>query len=78
MSADQPEFMGSRPDGSRGCGKITRRAKFRLTRRANQFYQFAHPVPKEGRIAIVTNAGWDAVDATAPARKVIAGRILDP
>jgi hypothetical protein len=23
---------------------------------------------------IVTNAGWDAVDAAAPARKVIAGR----
>jgi hypothetical protein len=22
-----------------------------------------HPVPKEGRFAIVTNAGWDAVDA---------------
>jgi hypothetical protein len=24
-----------------------------------------HPVPPEGRIAIVTNAGWDAVDAVA-------------
>jgi hypothetical protein len=23
------------------------------------------PVPKEGRFAIVTNAGWDAVDAAA-------------
>ena len=23
----------------------------------------AHPVPHEGRIAIVTDAGWDAVDA---------------
>jgi hypothetical protein len=33
---------------------------------------------QEGRIAIVTNAGWDAVDATASARKVIAGRIFDP
>ena len=29
---------------------------------------------QEGRIAIVTNAGWDAVDAAASARKVIAGR----
>jgi hypothetical protein len=25
----------------------------------------AHPVPHEGRIAIVTDAGWDAVDAAA-------------
>ena len=35
------------------------------------------PVPprQEGRIAIVTNAGWDAVDAAASARKVIAGRV---
>src|SRR5216683_2094742 len=24
-----------------------------------------HPTPQEGRIAIVTNAGWDAVDAAA-------------
>ena len=30
--------------------------------------------PTEGRIAIVTNAGWDAVDAAASARKLIAGR----
>jgi hypothetical protein len=29
-------------------------------------------------LAIVTNAGWDAVDAAASARKVIAGRIFDP
>ena len=33
-----------------------------------------HPFPQEGRIAIVTNAGWDAVDAAASARKVVAGR----
>jgi hypothetical protein len=33
---------------------------------------------QEGRIAIVTNAGGDAVDAAASARKVIAGRIFDP
>src|SRR5580765_2399146 len=30
---------------------------------------------QEGRIAIVTNAGGDAVDAAASARKVIAGRV---
>jgi hypothetical protein len=51
---------------------------FRLTRRANQFYRLARLTRQEGRIAIVTNAGWDAVDAAASARKVTAGRILDP
>ena len=50
---------------SRGCDKLTRRAKFRLTRRANHFYKFARLTRQQGRIAIVTNAGWDAVDAAA-------------
>ena len=31
--------------------------------------------PTEGRIAIVTNAGWDAVDAAASGALVVAGRI---
>jgi hypothetical protein len=31
---------------------------------ANQLISF-HVSPTEGRIAIVTNAGWDAVDAAA-------------
>jgi hypothetical protein len=26
-------------------------------------YMICHPIPKEGRFAIVTNAGWGAVDA---------------
>jgi hypothetical protein len=56
-SADQSEFMVSRLDGGRGCGKITRRAKFRLTRRANHFYKFARLTRQEGRIAIVTKRG---------------------
>jgi len=29
----------------------------------NQIYNSRHPVPLQGRIAIVTDAGWDAVDA---------------
>jgi hypothetical protein len=42
------------------------RAKiFRLTRRANQCFSSARPTPPEGRLAIVTDAGWDAVDAAA-------------
>jgi hypothetical protein len=32
--------------------------------------------PTEGRIAIVTNAGWDAVDAAASARMVSQGESL--
>jgi hypothetical protein len=36
---------------------------FRLTRRANQRYQLARLTRQEGRLAIVTNVRWDAVDA---------------
>jgi hypothetical protein len=36
-------------------------------------YMICHPVPKEGRIAIVTDAGGDAVDATASAQAVSQG-----
>jgi hypothetical protein len=32
--------------------------------------------PSEGRFAIVTNVGWDAVDATVSgAKEVVAGRV---
>jgi hypothetical protein len=31
----------------------------------NHFYKPRRLVPLEGRIAIVTDAGWDAVDAAA-------------
>ena len=65
-------------------GQISRRDKilsippqkiFRFRRRANQFYQLAPSFPgKRGASRVVTNAGWDAVDAAASARKVIAGR----
>jgi hypothetical protein len=49
--------MDSRLDGGPACDKSTRRAEFRLTRRAKHFYNFARLVPKEGRIAIVTKRG---------------------
>jgi hypothetical protein len=32
----------------------------------NHWYIRNRPVPLEGRIAIVTDAGWDAVDVEAP------------
>jgi hypothetical protein len=32
-------------------------------------------LPTEGRIAIVTDAGWDAVDAAALARDGVAGQV---
>jgi hypothetical protein len=38
---------------------------FRLTRRANHFYNFVHPASIRGALAIVTNVGRDAVDAAA-------------
>jgi len=44
-------------DGVVACDKLTRRAKFRLTRRANHFYKFARLTRQEGRIAIVTKRG---------------------
>jgi len=38
---------------------------FRFPRRANHLYKFAPSRPTEGRLAIVTDAGRDAVDADA-------------
>jgi hypothetical protein len=32
----------------------------------NSFIDSSHPVPREGRIAIVTDAGRDAVDVMVP------------
>jgi hypothetical protein len=32
----------------------------------NHWYILSHPVPLEGRIAIATEAGWDAVDVETP------------
>ena len=46
----------------------------RFRRRANHLYKLAPSHPKEGRLAIVTNARWDAVDAAASARDVMAGQ----
>ena len=39
---------------------------FRFPRRANHLYKLAPSRPTEGRFAIVTDAGRDAVDADAP------------
>ena len=43
------------------CSKI-----FRFAATPNHFYIRRRPVPLEGRLAIVTDAGRDAVDADAP------------
>jgi hypothetical protein len=37
--------------------------------------QLSHPTPPEGRIAIVTDAGWGAVDAAASGAQRDAGRV---
>src|SRR3954451_7082280 len=66
----------TRPDLRRTCqkqhvGQITRSCPapfakiFRFPIYPNQFYDRRRPIPKEGRIAIVTDAGLDAVDAAA-------------
>ena len=39
---------------------------FRFPRRANQRHKSARLTRQEGRIAIVTNVRWDAVDARVP------------
>ncbi len=39
------------------------RQKYSDFRNRESVYIHGHPVPLEGRIAIVTDAGWDAVDA---------------
>jgi hypothetical protein len=40
----------------------SRRAKIFLFIRISDYRIESHPNPAEGRIAIVTNAGWDVVD----------------
>jgi hypothetical protein len=42
---------------------ISEFTKYRLRAHPNQLYLFGRPVPLEGRFAIVTSAGRDAVDA---------------
>jgi hypothetical protein len=41
----------------------------------NSFIDSNRPTPLQGRIAIVTDAGWDAVDAAAFCARWIAGRV---
>jgi hypothetical protein len=49
---------------------------FRFRRNPNHRYHSARPPRQEGRIAIVTHAGLDAVDAAASGAIVVAGRVL--
>jgi len=48
---------------------------FRFPADPNQIYIHRRLVPNEGRIAIVTDAGWDAVDAAASGVRWVVGRI---
>ena len=43
---------------------------------ANHLHNFRRLTPHEGRFAIVTDAGWDAVDAAASGAREVAGRAL--
>ena len=40
--------------------------KISLFQKREQWHIYRHPVPKEGRIMIVTNVGRGAVDAEVP------------
>ena len=57
------------PDGQITCAfshtasQARLRKIFRFGRRANQWFLSARLTRQEGRLAIVTNARWDAVDA---------------
>jgi hypothetical protein len=64
------------PDQADATRPASSEKTFRFRRRANHRYHFAHPPRQEGRIAIVTDAGLDAVDAAASGAIVIAGRVL--
>jgi hypothetical protein len=59
-----PRLRQINPTGksAKTCPVVLRKI-FRLTRRANQRYQLARLTRQEGRLAIVTNVRWDAVDA---------------
>ena len=45
------------------CDKLTRRAKFRFSRRPNQVFISSHPVLVRRASAVVTDVGRGAVDA---------------
>src|SRR4051812_12956080 len=55
-------------------GSIRSREKILLYRNSALAYSFATSSLSEGRIAIVTNAGWAAVDAGSIGAKGFAGR----
>ena len=52
----------------------SRHAKIFLFISISDYHIEGHPNPAEGRIAIVTNAGWDVVDAGGVGAKGFAGR----
>ena len=76
---NDPLFSAVPPAGGRlhptGCDKLARRIKFRFTETANQWPNPAIPFRQEGRSRVVTNAGWDVVDATASARMASQGEM---
>jgi hypothetical protein len=71
----RPSLRQTDPTGKSPKSCPARFAKiFRLTRRANQCFFYARLSADEGRVAIVTNVRWDAVDAAASGACVVAGR----
>src|SRR6266566_543364 len=56
----------NRPSHGKTCPSLSEKI-FRFVIHPNQTYNSRFPVPQEGRFAIVTDVGRDAVDATASA-----------
>jgi hypothetical protein len=57
------------------CDKLTRRAKFGFSEILNQLHIDAILFRQEGRSRVVTNVGWDVVDARALAGTAVTGRV---
>ena len=77
-----PSHSGRSHSAMSGKSAKTCQARFAkiilLPCRANHLYRLAPSRPSEGRIAIVTYVGRDAVDAAASSRAGIAGRVARP
>jgi hypothetical protein len=72
-----PSWLRYRPTGkSVNCCPAPFAKIFPFSPNPNQIYIVSRPTPLEGRIAIVTDAGRDAVDAAASGTCVITGRVL--
>jgi hypothetical protein len=66
-SIDPPDYpTGKSKRASNKSKSSPSRRNILIFRNRKSLVYSCRPVPLEGRFAIVTDAGWDAVDANAP------------